>query len=45
MSDKFPTNEARNPGVEPVQTARPKGDKKRGKPSQIVRFHSVNVPI
>jgi integrase len=45
MHDKIPTHEARNPGLEPVQNVRPKDDKKRGKPFQIVRFHSVNVPI
>lgn len=45
MHDKIPTNDPQNPDADGEKPVRPKGNKKRGKPFQVVRFHSVNVPI
>ncbi len=45
MHDKIPTNDPQNPDADGEKPVLPKGNKKRGKPFQVVRFHSVNVPI
>ncbi|MEZ5431567.1 MAG: hypothetical protein R3F31_10415 [Verrucomicrobiales bacterium] len=45
MHDKIPTKAPQNPDADGEKPVRLKGKKKRGKPFQVVYFHSVNVPI
>ena len=45
MSDKFPTNGSPSPDQNGENPVRPESNKKRGKPLQIVRFHSINIPV